>query len=304
MSRTVCTVTDDYVVSLGPKCHVACLDPRTGREYWLIDLVARYGTTVPQWYAGQCPLVEGDRVILAPGGPEALLVALDAASGAELWRTPNPHRWTMTHSSIVPMMVGDLRTYVYCGSGGVVGVKAADGTRLWETDAWKIKIANVPTPVVVDGERLFLSGGYNAGAAMLRLRRDGDRVVPEVLFRLAAESQFGSPQHTPILYAGHIYGVRPDEQLTCLDLDGKVLWTSGASHKFGLGPYLIANGLIYVMDDTGLLTLAQATPEGFKLLAQAQVLSGHDAWGPMAMAGGRLMVRDLTRMVCLDITGG
>ena len=112
---------------------------------------------------------------------------------------------------------------------------------------------------------------------------------------------FGSPQHTPILYQEHIYGVRPDEQLTCLDLDGNVVWTSGSTHKFGLGPYTIINGLIYVMDDHGLLTLAEATPSEYVQLAEADVLQGIDAWGPMAVAENRLILRDLTRMICLDI---
>ena len=50
-----------------------------------------------------------------------------------------------------------------------------------------------------------------------------------------------------------------------------------------------------------LLTLAEATPAGFALLAQADVLEGIDSWGPMAVAGNRLLLRDLTKMVCLDI---
>ena len=65
----------------------------------------------------------------------------------------------------------------------------------------------------------------------------------------------------------------------------------------------ISNGLIYVMNDTGLLTLIEATPAGYKQLAQSQVLTGYDSWGPMALAGGRLIVRDMTRMVCLDVRG-
>ena len=72
MSRTVPAVTDKYLVALGPKCHVSCLDPATGKPYWLIDLVWQFGATVPPWYAGQCPLIDGDRAILAPGG-DALL---------------------------------------------------------------------------------------------------------------------------------------------------------------------------------------------------------------------------------------
>ena len=125
----------------------------------------------------------------------------------------------------------------------------------------------------------------------------------EMCIRDSPATTFGATQQTPILYQGHIYGVRPDGQLACLDLAGKVVWTSGSKDKFGLGPFLIAGGKIFVMNDDGLLTLAEAGPAGYRPLVKDRVLNGHDSWAPMALAGGRLLVRDLTQMVCLDITG-
>lgn len=300
MSRTVPAVTDKYVVTLGPKCHVTCLNSTTGEFRWLLDLVRDFGAKVPSWYAGQCPLIDGGMAIIAVGGA-SLIMAVDCGTGEIVWQGPNPRKWTMTHSSIVPVTVADVRMYVYCASGGVVGVSDKDGSILWEYPDWNIRIANVPTPVPVGDGRIFLSGGYNAGSMMLQLTRQGDLIQPESVFRLEPEV-FGAEQQTPILYDGHIYGVRPDGQLTCLDLDGNVVWTSTSAHKFGLGPYTIANGLIYVMNNEGLLTLAQATPTGYIRLAEAQVLAGPESWGPMAVASGRLIVRDLNRMVCLAIT--
>jgi outer membrane protein assembly factor BamB len=136
---------------------------------------------------------------------------------------------------------------------------------------------------------------------MLQLKEQGEGFAAEPLFRLPPKV-FDSPLHTPILHEGSLYAVRSDGQLACADLRGKVLWDSGSGHLFGLGPYLVANGLLFVMSDKGVLTLAEATPVGYKPLAQAQVFEdGHDAWGPMAIAGGRLIVRDFTRMACLDV---
>jgi len=300
MSRTIPAVTDKYIVALGPKCHVCCLDAVSGKSYWLIDMVRRYGATVPPWYAGQCPLVDGDRAILAPGG-DALLVALDCKTGEEVWRSPNPRGWAMTHSSIMPMQFAGRRMFVYCGKGGVAGLSADDGTILWETTDWKISIATCPSPVILPEGKIFCSGGYNAGALMLQLKDDGGQITVETLFRLKPKV-FGSTQQTPVFFGGHLYGVRErDKQLVCLDLEGAEVWASGSQHKFGLGPYMIAGGMIYLMDDTGLLTVAEATADGYRQLARAQVLDGHDAWAPMALAGGRLIVREMTQMVCLDV---
>jgi outer membrane protein assembly factor BamB len=302
MSRTIPAVTDNYVVTIGPKCHVACLDRRTGESLWLVDMTERWGATVPPWYAGQCPLVEQDRVVLAPGGPDALMVALDLATGKEVWRTPNPRNWKMTHSSIIPVEFHGRRMYVYCASGGVVGVDAATGALLWETAEWKISLATVPSPLPLPDDRIFLCGGYDAGALMLRLKNEGEKIVPEVLFRLPPQ-EFGSTQQTPVFFGGYIYGVREkDKQLVCLELDGKVRWASGSQYRFGLGPYMIVNGMLLAMDDDGTLTLAEASPDAFKPLARARVLDGHDCWGPMAVVKGRLIIRSMTEMICLDLT--
>lgn len=301
MSRTVPAVAGGYVVGMGPKCHVVCLDATDGEFKWGLDLVQEFGATVPQWYAGQCPLVEGDRVILAPGGPEALLMAVSLENGQILWKTPNPDEWKMTHASVVPVEFGGVRQYVYCASRGVVGVSAEDGGLLWSTTDWKISIATVPSPVVVGNGRMFFSGGYNAGCLMLQLKQQDGAVVPEVLWKLGARV-FGATQQTPIFHGGNLYGVRPDGAMVCLGLDGKVVWESGPDLNFGLGPYLITGDLVLAMDDDGLLRMLAASPSGFQLYGESQVLEGRESWAPLCLVGDRLLARDLTRMICLQLT--
>jgi outer membrane protein assembly factor BamB len=300
MSRTVPTITEKYLISLGPKCNVLCLDPLTGEFKWQIHLVKDFGAEVPQWYAGQCPLIEGDRLILGVGGSDALLAAVECATGKVIWKTPNPNHWLMTHSSVVPMEFKDRRMYVYCASGGVVAVSASDGTVLWEYPDWRISIANIPSPIVLGDGRIFFTGGYDAGSLMLHVTETGGKLTVAPVFRLTAKV-FGAAQQTPLLYRDHLFGVRADGQLVCLDLNGKVTWESGPSHKFGYGPFMIAQDMLFVLDDSGLLTLAEASVDGFKQLAQAKVLQGPDAWGPMALANGRLILRDMNQMICLEV---
>ena len=300
MSRTVPAVTDKFVVAMGPKCHVVCLDSATGSLRWGLDLVRQYGAIIPPWYAGQCPLVDNESILLAPGGPNVLLLALRAETGAPMWQTPNPHGWKMTHSSIMPMEGQSEHMYVYCANNGVVGISAKDGRILWETTSWKISIATVPSPLILPEGRIFLSGGYNAGSLMLQVTNEQSHWQCRTLFKLDPDV-FGATQHTPIFYENHIYGVRPDGHLVCLDLDGKTVWASQGNDHFGLGPFLLADGLIFAMNDAGLLRLIEATPEKYRRLAEARVLNGRESWGPMALADGRLYARDLTRLVCLDV---
>ncbi len=309
VSRTVPAVTEKFVVTLGPACHAMCADAQTGKFLWGIDLVHEYGAKVPLWYASQCPLIDDGRAIIAPAG-SSLMIAVDCATGEVLWKTPNPHGWKMTHSCITPMDWSGRRMYLYCASGGLVGVSAIDGKILWEYPGWKVPTSNAPAPVIVGDGRIFLTGGYHAGSIMLSLTEQDGKIVPKELFRLG-EDVFGCEMQTPILYKDHFYGVmardkevgRLKEQLVCLDLQGRQVWTSGPDNRFGPygGPYIIADNKIFVMNDHGVMTLLEATPKGYRQLARAKVLAGKESWAPMAVAGGRLIIRDKKTMVCLDV---
>ncbi len=302
MSRTVPAIAGDCVISIGPRGHVACWSADSGECRWLIDLVREHGATVPRWYVGQCPLIDEDRLLLAPCGP-SMLIAVDYRTGEVIWESPNPRGWQMTHVSIMPMQLGDRKCYLYCGSGGIAAVAADDGSLLWDSTEWPQQFASCPSPLVLPGERIFLCSGYGrtTGSLLLQVRKSDDGFSAEPAVRLTPK-QFNSEQQTPILFGDRIYGVRKSGggQLVCLDLEGNELWNSG-SDRFGHGPYLIADGLIFVMDDKGRLTTAEATPDGYQKIAHCEVFAeGHDAWGPMALVAGRLIVRDMTRMTCLD----
>jgi len=299
MSRTVPAVTENRVVSLGPLCHVRCLDAESGELVWKKDLVADYQANVPEWYAGQCPLVDGGRVILAPGG-SCMMTALDPLTGKTIWETPNPESWQMTHSSILPISFEGKRQYVWCSTRGAVGVDAETGSVLWKLPEWQVRIATVPSPVDAGEGRIFFAGGYNSGSMMIQLARQGDRIVPKEVFRTKPDV-FGSDQQTPIFYNGFIYGVVPGGRLACLSLEGKRLWLS-SEVNFGLGPYLMIGGkMLLLRDNPCELYLFEVGPNGARKLASRRVLDGHDAWAPMAFVNGRVLLRDATTMLCLDL---
>ena len=308
VSRTVPAVTDQYVVAIGPRCHVMCADTETGSFRWGIDMVAEYGAEVPLWYTGQCPLIDKGTVVLAPAG-KSLMIGVDCATGNVLWETPNPDGWKMSHSSIMLMTLLGKKTYVYCTDGGVAGVSAEEDGRgeiLWKSTAWSNKITS-PSPLWVDDHRIFMTTGNGGGSLMLGLRKDGDTFTAETIFEHDKTKGFSCEQQTPILYQEHIFGVLPKsagvrrEQFACLNAEGKFVWTSGKTERYGLGPFLVADNKFFVLNDNGELTMMKASLTGFERLAQAQVLKGHDAWAPMALVDGKLLLRDSKQMICLDV---
>ena len=312
MSRTIPAVTDQYCVSIGPMGHVLCVEATTGEEKWLIDLRHKYGTTVPDWYAGQCPLIVvlpgSDRpsAIIAPSGPEALMVALDCETGEEIWRAPNPFGWNMTHSSIMPMVLEKQLTFVYLGEHGLVGVRARDGDVLWSwsTPSWPNAPATCSSPVILPDNRIFFSGGYRRGAVIIQIvpKQQEGTYDANTLFQID-HTVFDTEQQTPLFYAEHIFGLRQnDKQFVCLDLNGRVVWTSGRQERFGSGPYIVADGMILILDDDGKLTGIEATPAGYRSLFEVEdVLDDVACWAPMAIVQGRLLLRDQFYMRCIDL---
>jgi outer membrane protein assembly factor BamB len=310
-SRTVPAVSGDRVVTIGPRCHVMAVDATTGALAWGFGLVERYGAVVPGWYTGQCPLTDGDEVVLAPAGTNTLLVGVALATGEERWCTPNSGAWPMSHSSIMIATLAGKRMYLYCAVGAVVGVsaEAADRGRLLWSLPWSPSVV-APSPVAMANDLVFCTAGYGGGALVLRVRREGDAFRAETVRRYAPTEGLACEQQTPVYHNGRLYGILPRDagparnQFACADEQGAVRWGSGKTLRFGLAPFLLADGKFWILDDDGGLTVADASGDRFEVLAQAKVLPGPDAWGPLALAGTRLLLRDLRRLVCVELGEG
>lgn len=301
ITRTIPAVDSRFVCSLDPKAVLHCLDVKTGKQIWRKSLVTEYKTTIPSWYNGQCPLQEADRLIIATGGA-AIMVALDKATGKELWRTPNPGQYMLSHSSVMPAVLGGVKQYLYGTLKGPLGVSAKDGKLLWEFGR-KFNVAVAPSPIAVDEERVFMTASYDAGSVMVRVRRTGEAFKAEAVFDMKA-NEWNSEVHTPIVHKGHLFAMGKKKRglFTCLSFDGKEVWTSEGKASFGLGSFMMADGMFFALDgDTGKLRLIEAGIAGYNELASAQVLAGQEVWSPMALSDGKLVLRDLTKMICLNV---
>lgn len=305
LSRTIPAVTEDCLVTIGPRCHVSCVETKTGTFRWGVDLQKEYGTTEPLWFTGQCPLIDNGLAVLAPGGPDVLLMAVDCKTGETVWQTPNPNGWKMSHSSVMPMTLHGIKMYVYCAVGGITGVSKT-GQILWELP-WRAPVI-APSPVAVAEDQLFITAGYGAGSLMIRIDKTEAGFTAIEIARHGPRDWLASEQQTPIFHDGLLYGIMPKDsgalrqQWVCYDpIRGELLWSGGRDFRFGLGPFLLADGKFFVLDDDGTLTMLEADRNGFRKLAWHRVLTGHDAWGPIAIAGTRMLLRDSTRMVCIDV---
>jgi len=317
-SRTIPAVTDKYVVSVGPRSHVMCVDPVTGKLFWTLDMEKEYGIPgsvkgriTPDWYTGQCPLIDNDVAILAPGG-KALMIGVDCASGKVLWKTPNRDSLRMSHGSIIPMLIHNKKMYVYNAVGGVCGISAEGedkGKLLWLTKEWN-PATTAASPLYLGNNEIAVFGSYGAGGARIRIDYDGSFSAKVVESHKAAEG-ICSDQHTPIITDNMVWTVMPEnagalkKQLVCYTTDNlkTPLWSSGKDSRFGrgLGPYIVSNDRLFLLEDNGILHIFRIEKSSATAVAKYKILDGIEAWGPMAIAGNILILRDARNLVALDI---
>ena len=212
ISRTVPAVSGRYVVAMGPKCHVMCVDSDSGKFIWGIDLVQRYNAEVPLWYTGQCPVIDDSLAIIAVGG-DVMMIAVHCATGKVVWESPNNNNWKMSHSSIIPMTIQDKRLYVYCAIGGIIGVSAEkedSGTILFESNAFDHTVI-APSPVYLGEGKIFVTAGYGAGSMVLQVKRINGKFAVEPIQQLKPEEGIASEQQTPVHLNGLLYSILPKD---------------------------------------------------------------------------------------------
>ncbi len=306
-SRTIPVVGEGYIITVGPQGHVMCCDPISGEMKWSLDMQKEFGSEIPFWYTGQCPCVDEGIVILAPAGEQVLMMGLDCQTGEVVWQTPNDIKYKMSHSSIIPMTLNGTKTYVYAGVGGVCGVAAAKGQQgklLWHTEKWQPSVI-APSPVKIAENRILMVAGYGSGGALIEVNGATANVVEQY----KADKGLSCEQQTPILYKGLIYTIAPKDggsirgrlaSYTPSNLHTPV-WSSAADERFGLGPYIFIDNNLFIFKDDGELYVYEMQGSQPKLIRKQRIMEGADAWGPMAYADGRLILRDAHTVKCIKI---
>jgi outer membrane protein assembly factor BamB len=318
-SRTIPAVTDKYVVTIGPRSHVMCVDPVSGKMLWSHDLEKEFGIKgtekgriTPDFYTGQCPLIDDDVAVIAPGG-KALMIGVDCSSGRIIWQTPNPDSLRMSHGSIMPMTMQGKRMYVYNAVGGVCGVSAEKsnvGKLMWTTTEWS-PTTTAASPILLENNEIAVFGSYGAGGARIAISSSGSGYTATVKEQHKATNGLASDQQTPIVLGNYIWGVLPEnagalkKQLVCYKKSDLLtaVWSSGKENRFGrgLGPYIVSGNNLYLLDDDGNLYFYKIEDTKVTLIASHRILKGVEAWGPMAIAGKYLIMRDARNLLCLNI---
>jgi outer membrane protein assembly factor BamB len=288
--RSTPTVDDEVVYVLSAKGKLHALGAGDGKPVWTRDLVSELGAETPRWGYATSPLVEGKLLLLDVGGRgESSLVAFDKASGKVVWRSQSDKAG---YSSPIAVTIADRRQIVFFTGTTVVAVSPENGSLLWK-QPWKTSYdVNAAMPVFIPPDRIFVSSGYDVGAAVYRVTATG---VEEVWRNREMKNKFSSS----VLHGGHLYGF-DEKTLKCIDAaTGQARWRA---RDFGHGTLIYADGHLLVLGDDGALALVEATAEGYHERARARIFEGK-SWTVPTLAGGRLYLRDQEQLLSLDMAG-
>ena len=293
------TVDGDFVYGLAANGGLICVAAADGKAVWQVKM-QDFGGTVPGWGYCESVVVDGKQVVCTPGSKKGSLVALDKKTGNLLWQskdfTEAPH-----YSSIVPVHFNGIDQYVQLTPNAVVGVKAIDGSVLWQSP-WAGKVAVIPTPIWKDGY-VYITSGYGAGCKLVKVGKD--YAVSDVY-----ENKVMKNHHGGVVLAGdHLYGHSDGAGWVCQEfLTGKEVWSS---KNFGKGAVTYADGMLYCVDESsGAVALVEASPKGwnehsrFKLEPQTTLRKPEGLiWTHPVISNGRLYLRDQDLIYCFDVKG-
>ncbi len=335
-----CTPTVDgerlYVIGLGGT--VSCLSLSDGEIIWQRSMTEDFGGIVPTWSYRESPLVDGDQVICTPGGPNAVMVALDKMTGETVWECEPPQanqqadanqnsgrnqgrnqgrrgrggrgrgfqrgpRAGAAYCSAIAVEIEGVRQYVQLTATAVIGVAAADGEFLWQyAHPANSNGINCSTPLYQDG-LIFAASAYGngGGAAKVTQGSDGTWNAEEVYFSTSMQNHHGGM----IVVDGALFGANGGNGggfMACLDFQtGEILWRDRAGPK---GSLAMADGRLYLRSEEDEILLLEPNREELVVRGRFEQpdRTNLPAWAHPVIANGKLYIRDQGLLLCYDVS--
>ena len=302
-ARSTPTVDGDLIYALGSDGDLACLEAKTGKIRWQKSIRKEFGGEPGEWAYSESPLVDGDAVVVTPGGAQATIVALNKKTGAVIWKSAVPGGDAAGYASAIMVQAPGRKQYVQFLSKGLVGVDAKTGQFLWRYAEVAKGPAQMWTPNA-RGESVYAAAN-GVGGGLVRLKADG--TAEQVYFERGLPNGVGGA----VLIGDYLYGSQAEQKLVAVEFaTGKVKWQA---ESIGWSSVAYADGLLYLHGVNGDVALVEATPDAYRIKgrftppAQPQ----HKKVGPFpegafshpVIANRRLYIHDVGTLWVYDIKG-
>ncbi len=302
--RSTPTFHDGKLYCLLPRGELFCLSAADGKEVWKVNMLDATGApdrTGENLYWGHSasPLVEGDLVIVPPGGTKNnALAAFHKDSGKLVWAAGDD---SLGYSSPVAVKLAGRRQVVAAAGKAVLGLDPEKGTVLWRYAFGNNRFDCTCATPLVSGNLVFVSAAYGVGCALLEIVPDGDKLTVREKWK---NKDLQNLFPTSILLDGHLYGCNGDLgacTLRCVDLEtGKVRWQEREPGRCSL---VAADGRLICLSENGTVRVVEANPEKYVVRGEPKDLLTLKSWAAPVIADGRLYLRDDKHLICLDLRG-
>jgi outer membrane protein assembly factor BamB len=297
-SRACCAYSEERLYHLNAHGRLACLDVESGNELWAVNILKRFRGENITWALSECLLVDGPRVLVTPGGRDALMAALDKKTGQTVWTTEPIGSDRTSHCSPILFRFGGRRLIANCSSEHGFGADADTGKLLWTVPLKNQYGVNVATPVYGSG-RVFYVTPYGEHGRLYRLRADADRVTAEHVWT----SQLDTVTGCGILVGDTLFAAGYRKSKWWFGLD----WRSGRTEcelkDFTTGAAIYADERLYVLDERGNVGLLKIDDDGLHVAGRFRLFSARrrDAWAHPVLFDGRLYLRYHNTLWCYDV---
>lgn len=292
--RSTPAVDEEFVYTLGCRGDLACSRLETGETVWSLNLLSDFGGHHTGRGYSESPLLEGDHLIVSPGGSAGAVVALDKRSGRVVWRS---HEVTepIQYASAVAADVARERMVIQFSSRGLFGLRAGDGKLLWRYDRISSGVANVCTPLVWQ-DCVLAASAYGTGAGLVRISHEGEAWrADEVYFNPKLANHHGGV----VRVGDTVYGTGSSSLVAMNFLTGEVAWNE---HGVGKGTLIAADGRLYLVGEAHRVALAEASPEAYREHGRFELPDlGRPTWSHPVIAGQRLYLRNQQRLSAYDL---
>lgn len=301
--RSTPTVNDGRVYALDAQGNLVSLDAASGKVEWAKNLVEDFGGEAGGWGFAESPTIDGNKLVVCPGGSKSGIVALDKKTGDTIWEAEGLGAGKAEYASLVVAEINGTRQYIKLFGTQVVSVDATSGKQLWKS-AWPGKTAVIPTPIV-DGNEVYVSSGYGVGSKLFKV--NPDNTTEDVWVNTVMKNHHGGV----VKVGDHLYGFSDGGGLICQDWKtGEMVWNEKGQFT-SKGSVHVADGHLYALnEEDGTLTLVEASPSGFKKKGQFKLDPQSPnrnpkgkVWTHPVVLNGKLYLRDQEYIVCYDVKG-
>ena len=317
-SQSTPTVDAGSVYTLGKEGILLCLNAQNGKLRWKKDIVSDYGAVEPFYgFAGSLVIEENLMIVTANTSG----MALNKNTGELVWdsakppRTlsPDPGDTTGTEYTTPVLFSHGGEQYALISSyAGLHAVSVKTGDLLWR-HPWELYFGCLEADPLVIGNKIYVDGDFVQKKTRASLLLRITDASPAVLW---TSPDLVTDTTNPVLVDGYLYGchggpgaISPPASLRCLELEtGRLLWqdTLGEPPRKGVFSLMAADGKLIVLNDKGILFIAEASPAGFKLISKADVLRGEETirrfYSPPVLCNGRIYCRNYAgELICIDV---